>query len=137
MFDNWCALQKVQPFPAAPANVAKFVSDCRSLGMAKIWPEIEDISRAHCAVGLADPTLGGVVAGAINEVAMIAAPRSWPKEEKLRFFSLPYDLQTYIVASEARRDKAVKRAQNEAGVLRNRLAAFEQPAKVKDGELAR
>ena len=132
MFENWCALQSVQSFPAAPTDIARFVVDCAPLGIEAIWPTIGDISQAHRNSGLADPTQGGVVAGAINELADIDPPRSWPKEEKLRFFALPYDLQVYVAASEARRDKEVKRAQSEAGALKQKLAALQQPAKVNN-----
>ncbi|MGY3616622.1 hypothetical protein ACVJGD_002818 [Bradyrhizobium sp. USDA 10063] len=45
---------------------------------------------------------------------------------KQRFRSLPYDLQVYIATHEARREKALRRAQNEAAAIRQRLAASQQ-----------
>ena len=62
MFVKWCELSGLSPCPAAPADVARFVSDCASLGIERLWPAIQEISRMHVSIGLADPTLGGPVA---------------------------------------------------------------------------
>ena len=127
MFARWCELNGVSSCPAAPAAVAKFVADCASLGIERLWPAVQEISKAHMALGLADPTLGGVAAAAINEIAAIAPPRSWPDDRKQRFESLPYDLQVYVAAHEQQREKALRRAQNEAASARQKLAAGQQP----------
>lgn len=123
MFTRWCELNGVVCFPAAPADVARFVTDCAALGIERLWPAVQDISRAHASSGLADPTLGGVAAAAINTIAGIAAPRSWPDAQKARFKALPYDLQLFVAAHETQRDKAVRRAQNAAAIARQKLAA--------------
>jgi hypothetical protein len=124
MFVKWCELNGLSPCPAAPAHVARFVVDCAPLGIERLWPAIQDISRLHVSVGLADPTLGGVAAEAISDLAEIDPPRSWPAGHKQRFKSLPYDLQVYVAAHEAQREKALRRAQNEAASLRQKLAAY-------------
>src|SRR5258708_1958811 len=123
MFARWCELNGVSWCPAAPAAVAKFVTDCASLGIERLWPAVQEISKAHVVLGLADPTLGGMAASAINDVAGVAPPRSWPDDRKQRFKSLPYDLQVYVAAHETQREKALRRAQNEAAAARQRLAA--------------
>jgi hypothetical protein len=123
MFVKWCELNGLSPCPAAPAHVARFVVDCAPLGIERLWPAIQDVSRLHVSVGLADPTLGGVAAEAISDLAGIDSPRSWPADHKQRFKSLPYDLQVYVAAHEAQRDKALRRAQNEAASARQKLAA--------------
>jgi hypothetical protein len=123
MFARWCELNGVCLCPAAPAAVARFVSDCASLGIERLWPALQEISRLHVSLGLADPTLGGVAAAAINAVADIDPPRSWPNDRKQRFKSLPYDLQVYVGNHEAQREKVLRRAQNEAAALRQKLAA--------------
>lgn len=126
MFARWCELNGASFCPAAPATVAKFVSDCASLGIARLWPAAQDISRTHATLGLADPTLGGEVASALSEIAGLAPPRSWPDDVKQRFRRLPYDIQLFIVEHEARREKALRRAQNELAALRKKLTAFEK-----------
>jgi hypothetical protein len=127
MFARWCELSGVSPFPAAPAAVAKFVTDCASLGIERVWPAVQEISNAHIALGLSDPTLGGGAAAAIDELAGISPPRSWPDDRKQRFKSLPYDLQMYVAAHEERREKALRRAQNEAAAARQKLTVGLQP----------
>ena len=66
------------------------------------------------------------MAAAISDVAGIDPPRSWPGVHKLRFKSLPYDLQFYVAAHEAQREKVLRRAQNEAASARRKLAAVAQ-----------
>lgn len=85
----------------------------------------------HALRGLADPTLGGPAARAISAAAAVPPPRSWPGPFKERFASLPYDIQTYLAAHEARRERALRRAQNEAASARGKLAALE--AQLKNG----
>jgi hypothetical protein len=129
MFAQWCALNGTTFCPAAPATVARFVRDCAALGIERLWPAVQDISKLHASVGLADPTLGGVVAAAINEIANVRPPRSWPGDDRQRFQALPYDLQVYIADREAGREKTLRRAQNEAAAARQKLAALQPPAK--------
>jgi hypothetical protein len=126
MFTKWCELNGISAYPAAPIAVARFVSDCAALGIERLWPAVQEISRMHVAVGLADPTLGGVAADAIDRVARVAPPRSWPGERKVRFKVLPYDFQVFVAAHEAQRDKAIRRAQNEAASAKQQLATRQQ-----------
>lgn len=130
MFAKWCELNGSTWCPAAPADVARFVADGVSLGIERLWPAVQEISKVHSSLGLADPTLGGVAAVAINKVGGILPPRSWPDDRKQRFASLPYDLQVYVAAHEAQREKALRRAQNETAIARQKLAALQaqQPA---------
>jgi hypothetical protein len=127
MFARWCELNGAPFCPASPADVARFVGDCASLGIDRLWPAVQDISRAHLSLGLADPTLGGVAAAAISDAAGITPPRSWPDDRKQRFKSLPYDLQVCVADHEARREKALRRAQNDAAIARQKLAVIQQP----------
>jgi hypothetical protein len=126
MFTKWCELNGISACPAAPSDVAKFVTDCAALGIERLWPAVQEISKMHAALGLADPTLGGAAAAAIDAVAGVTPPRSWPSDQKLRFKALPYDLQIYVGAHEAQREKAIRRAQNEAAGARQQLAAHRQ-----------
>jgi hypothetical protein len=124
MFVKWCELNGLSPCPAAPAHVARFVVDCAPLGIERLWPAIQDISRLHVSVGLADPTLGGVAAETISDLAGIDPPRSWSADHKQRFKSLPYDLQIYVADHETQREKALRRAQNEAANARRKLETY-------------
>ena len=128
MLARWCALNGLAVFPVPPAIVARFVADCAPLGIERLWPAVQDIQAAHVSLGLADPTLGTAVAAALNDVAGIAPPRSWPGDYKQRFRSLPYDLQRFVADHELQREKALRRAQNEAAEFRRKLAVTSVPA---------
>lgn len=123
MFVKWCELHGLPPCPAAPALVTRFISDCAPLGIERLWAAVQDISRLHVSIGLADPTLGGVAAAAVSELAGIQPPRGWPADQKQRFKSLPYDVQLYVASHEVQRERALRRAQNEAANARQKLAA--------------
>ncbi len=88
---------------------------------------MQDISQTHMTLGLADPTLGGAAAAALSDVAGLCAPRAWPEAFKQRFRSLPYDVQLFLVKHETGREKALRRAQNEAAALRRKLAEAQKP----------
>ena len=126
MFAKWCELNGLPACPAAPAAVARFVADCAALGIERLWPAVQDVSKMHVELGLADPTLGGVVAAAVDGVARIPPPRSWPDDRKVRFRALPYDLQAFVAAHETRRERAIRIAQNEAASARQKLATAQQ-----------
>ena len=127
MFARWCDLSGASFCPATPAMVTRFVADCAALGIARLWPAVQEISRLHMSAGLADPTLGGTVAKAINDVARIDPPRSWPSEQKHKFKLLPHDIQAFVAAHEQQREKALRRAQNDAAAARREVVNSETP----------
>ena len=126
-FAKWCEFNAVSFCPAAPADVARFVADCASLGIERVCTSVQEISTLHASLGLADPTLGNPVAAAVTHIARIAPPRSWPEQWKQRFLLLSYDMQAFIAAHEAQREKTLRRPQNEAAAVRQKLAAHQQP----------
>lgn len=128
IFARWCELNGASFCPAAPATVARFVSDCAALGMERLWPAVQDISKLHASLGLADPTLGGPVAAVMGGLARIPPPQSWPDTWKQRFKSLPYDFQLHIADQNKQREKALRRAQNNAAAARRLLAECEKTA---------
>ncbi|MET4801522.1 hypothetical protein [Bradyrhizobium sp. LB11.1] len=131
VFVRWCDLHNLIACPAAPSSVARFVDDCASLGVDRLWSAVQEISRMHASLGLADPTLGGPGAAAMSAVAAVDPPRSWPGRFKERFGTLPYDIQAYLASHEAQRERALRRAQNEAASVSRKLAALE--TQIKDG----
>jgi len=58
----------------------------------------------------------------------IEPPRSWTKEAKQRFQSLPRETQEYLRVREQERDREVRRSQNEAAQARRTLEAERQAA---------
>jgi hypothetical protein len=64
----------------------------------------------------------------MNHIAKLDPPRSWPKQHKARFETMPYDMQVYVAGHEARREKEIRRAHNEAATARRKLT--QQPSEV-------
>lgn len=56
----------------------------------------------------------------------IDPPRSWTKDEKERFASLPRDTQEYIAEREQDREREIRRSQNEAAEKTKAVTAKEQ-----------
>ena len=67
--------------------------------------------------------MGGPVASAVNSISKLDPPRSWAKDEKLRFYALPYDLQLVVNRRIAQAETEMRRAQNEAAEARQKLNA--------------
>jgi hypothetical protein len=60
--------------------------------------------------------------------APIEPPRSWTKEARERFSSLPRETQEYLAAREQDRDRELRRGQNEAAEQRKAMEAERQKA---------
>lgn len=58
-----------------------------------------------------------------EELPPIEAPRSWTKDEKERFQSLPRETQEYIAQREQEREREIRRSQNEAAEERKATKA--------------
>jgi len=117
-FVHWCQLNNLTPMPAAPYVVARFIRECANPEVSRVWEAVREISDAHLSVGLADPTVGGVAAMAMNDLSKIQPPRSWDDAHKVRFLTLPYDAQKYIVET---REKQLQGLFTENASLRKRL----------------
>ena len=114
-FSAWCEMMNVRSCPARPAVLAGFVVDLSAImPSADLIKAVADIADWHLLYGLANPAATPIVLAALNEIATIEPPRSWPKKEKHRFRALPHDLQVYIAKREKERDLVVRRAQNAA-----------------------
>lgn len=93
---------------------------------AQAAPEMQSISQESDA----DPAQQERVPGETqadepgdNELPSIDPPRSWTKEARERFQSLPRETQEYIAEREQERDREVRRSQNEAAEERKAIAA--------------
>lgn len=80
----------------------------------------------HLRRGQADSTSGYPVSAALNYLAKIEAPQSWPKAMRPRFSELPYDLQQYLASRDKDQTRVVKQAQQEALLARQKLKQSEK-----------
>lgn len=132
MFGRWATVRKFPVLPTMPAYVAEFVRDTYPAATIEILiGATEEVSRLHTGNGLADPVTCEVTT-VFQGIRAIAAPRSWPAEQKARFLQLPYGLQSFFAEHEAQREKQIRRAQNAAALARQQLNEA-QPAKAPNG----
>jgi hypothetical protein len=119
MWEKWCALHGHQPpVPASTTMIARFIAELSPLGVEQVWQAVLEISRAHYCIGLPDPTVSAPVVTEMNRLSGIKPPRSWPAEEKLRFATLPYDVQAYLAKRQAADDALIRKLQNELAQLK-------------------
>jgi len=112
LFARWCEREQETFCPAAPATAARFVREHAGLGAERLWDAVLDISRMHVALGLADPTSAAPVALAIDNIAGVFPPQSWPDAWKERFRLLPHDLKVFIADHEKGRERSLRRTQH-------------------------
>ncbi|WP_257168569.1 hypothetical protein [Bradyrhizobium sp. SRS-191] len=130
LFARWCEREREMFCPASPAVVARFVRDHAGMGIEALWQAIQEISCTHVTLGLADPTVGGPVALALDDIAELSPPLSWPDAWKQRFKALPHDLKVFIAAHEIGREKSLRRTQHalaHANKMLARLRAARPP----------
>jgi len=112
-FSAWCEMMNVRSCPARPAVLAGFIVELsRTIPAADLIKAAADIADWHLLFGLANPAATPIVLAALDDIATVEPPRSWPKEQKHRFRALPHDLQIYIAKREKERDRVLRRAQN-------------------------
>jgi hypothetical protein len=124
LFKSWCEQRQITPYPARPAAVAAFILENAALGIDELLRIVKSISVVHERV--ADPTASGAVPAALNKIAPIQPPRSWPKAERQMLLRLPYDLQKYWHSRADEVDRVVRRSQNEAGQLRRTFSDLQE-----------
>lgn len=122
-FQDFCAIANVRYLPARPTTVASFTFRQFDNGVKPdtIFDQLAAIERLHDQFDFANPVATSAARAALSEVASIEVPRSWPQADKELFKTLPPQIRNVILNREKDREKTLRRAQNEAGELRNAL----------------
>src|SRR5262245_45909597 len=128
----WCEQQKVRAVPCRPQCVAAYVQYQQDQGVARhvIAERLEAIADLHNAASMGNPCATPVVR-TVTGGSTIEAPRSWDKESKIAFAELPVEIQAVIAKRESDRETTMRRAQNEAGDLRQELKRLKADAVTK------
>jgi hypothetical protein len=113
---------KFCPFPCRPAGLAAYVLKSSSFGAETLQADLAAISAIHVANNLGDPVCGPVNA-AMARIANVDAPRSWDKEEKQRWASLPLFVQRQLRRREDERDRGLAVSQQRLAEARKKLEA--------------
>ena len=113
--------------PAAPGSVAAYLRSqyTQGVGAETILKIVEALDAWHVNQNLGSPTATPAVRAVLSEILKLNPPRSWTKDERLLFASLPPEVQ-FIVERHTRLDSnAVRKAQNEAAALKHQLEALQ------------
>lgn len=115
-----------QPAPEESADAPSEDEETEEFEESEAEPTADD------ADGPEEDTEGELEEPSDPETPVIAAPQSWAAHERAVFATLPKQAQEIVLARETERDKAVSRAQSEAGQVRKAAQAeLEQLASLK------
>ena len=122
-FLAWAKEKCVRACPARPSVVAAYVLHEHGLGTPaqQILAILEAVTAFHDHHGQPNPSATAVVRLALDDVIRIEPPRSWPKEDKVLFATLPPDIRDVIARREQERDASLRRKQNELAEQTKRL----------------
>jgi hypothetical protein len=118
-------MRSVPHLPAAAREIAAFVSET-ALSADCLMKELDALDAAHEELGYGPPAKSRLVVDAFSAVHHVSPPHSWSKEEWGFFETLNHGAKVAIVRREHQRDIALKKAQQEAGELRNKLKKLEE-----------
>jgi hypothetical protein len=106
---QWCETQRVRALPAKPFSVAAFVQwqlDQR-VPRQVIVETLSAIENLHYAASVGNPVSAPVVAATLGTT--VDPPRSWKKEDKEFFATLPLHAQQIVALREQERETHLRR----------------------------
>jgi hypothetical protein len=131
---TWCETQKVRPLPSRPTTVAAFVQFWQERGAPRpvIIEVLASIEALHISAALASPVSSPIVSATLGST--VPPPRSWTKEDKDYFKTLPTHAQEIIANREQQRETHLRRSQNILAEERRQLKAAADPKPVASTE---
>jgi hypothetical protein len=114
LFQTWCVQRKVRALPVRPEILANFIKELAHRGEEYVQSMTKAIGRCHTMLpSLSDPTASRAVHFVLDQIiAPVDPPRSWTKDEKLEFASLPRKTQATVARREREREAGLRRSQN-------------------------
>jgi hypothetical protein len=130
-FNKWAISKQARRCPAKPAAVALFILEQADLGVPvqHALAQINAIEQLHDRWSLANPVRTAIVRAALATFIKTDPPRSWPREDKVRFAELDPDIREIISKRENDRDKELRRLQNKVAADLQRQTATAPEAK--------
>jgi hypothetical protein len=122
-FAEWAKSRGIRYLPCAPASAAAFCRAESAVGVPaeRIVRTLEAIQAMHDNAGLANPIATASVRTELARILDIPAPRSWPTADKLKWNSIPPEIQAVISRRDAQDSKVLRRLQNENAELRKSI----------------
>jgi hypothetical protein len=128
-FNKWAIARQARRCPAKPATVALFALEQADLGVPpqQILAQLDAIEKLHDKWTLPNPVRTAIAQAALETIIKVDPPRSWPREDKVRFAQLDPDIGQVIAEREALRDRALRKLQNEKALERQRQNGAAKP----------
>jgi hypothetical protein len=113
-FNKWAISKQAGRCPAKAATCALFVLEQADLGVPpqQILAQLDAIEKLHDKWTLSNPVRTAIVRAALETIIKVDPPRSWPREDKVRFAQLDPDIRQIIETRERQRDVALRKLQN-------------------------
>jgi hypothetical protein len=127
-FNKWASSKSARRCPAKPTTVALFALEQADMGVhpQQILAQLNAIEKLHNKFGLSNPVRTAIVQAALETIIKIDPPRSWPREDKVRFARLDPDIREIIAKREHDRDKELRRLQTKAAEAKRLLNGTEK-----------
>ena len=110
-FNKWANQRHARRCPARPATVALFALDLAAMGVEieQILAQLNAIEEMHSKWALPNPVRSVPVRYALETLIKTDPPRSWPRDDKVRFALLDPDTKRIIATRERQRDNELSR----------------------------
>lgn len=134
-FNKWASSKSARRCPAKPTTCALFALEHADLGVPvqHTLAQLDAIEKLHDKFSLSNPVRTAIVQAALETIIKVDPPRSWPRQDKVRFARLDPDIRQIIETRERQRDVALRKLQNET---KQRLNGAEtKPVQSDDKEL--
>ena len=129
-FVQWCEVQRVRALPARPTSVAAFVhwQQDQRIPRPIIVETLSAIEALHITASLGNPVATPIVQATLGST--VDPPRSWKKEDKEFFATLPLHTQEIVALREQERETHLRRSQNELAEMKKRQSDGADPKPV-------
>jgi hypothetical protein len=127
-FNKWASSRSARRCPAKPATVALFALEQADMGVPAqhILAQLDAIEKLHDKFSLSNPVRTAIVQAALATIIKVDPPRSWPREDKVRFARLDPDIREIIAKRENDRDRELRRLQTKAAEAKRLLNGTEK-----------
>jgi hypothetical protein len=125
------ATRGVRAFPSTPALVADFLNTLIDEELEEVCLAIQAI---HDSVGASSPVATIAVRTILERRLRAESPRSWSRDDKQLFASLPVEIRAVLARRENERDASLRTKQNQLAEERKKLQATipETPKEAND-----
>ena len=125
--EEHAARRGVRSFPCTPALCAEWLSTLEDSALEEACAAIQTI---HDSVGASSPVCSLAVRTVLERRLRPETPRSWSKEDRAFFASLPVEIRAILTRRENERDASLRTRQNKlAAAIKSASADGAEPKK--------